>query len=249
MVGKKREDIVRECDNYLIFSLFEFCHNILKFNVHLNSAQKVKLYRHKHNLLNLFLRTTSFKHRKKYYNEVASSMHWIITQRWTPSKTLTTYWHIYLQRYFLQHDRANPAHAIKAESDRLQKKTFFIDEAVTVNMIKRIHSDIFQQVRFMLNDANVNVRIVRKKDSFCLVYCAANLSYKVIIISAVLLVCKVQLSHRTSWLMQKYSSLDCQSIPLEAWLETLEARFTSSRRETWTKIMRNCLRGNSNRDS
>ena len=46
----------------------------------------------------------------------------------------------------------------------------------------------------MSSDVNVKVRLVRNKDSFCLMSGEANASYKVKIISAVLLVRKVQLS-------------------------------------------------------
>ena len=46
----------------------------------------------------------------------------------------------------------------------------------------------------MLNEVNVKVRLVRNKDSFCLMSSEAYASYKVKIISAVLLVRKVQLS-------------------------------------------------------
>ena len=46
----------------------------------------------------------------------------------------------------------------------------------------------------MLNEVNVKVRLVRNKDSFCLMSGETNSSYKVKLISAVLLVRKVQLS-------------------------------------------------------
>ena len=45
----------------------------------------------------------------------------------------------------------------------------------------------------MLNEVNVKVRLVRNKDSFCLMSGEANPSYKVKLISVVLLVSKVQL--------------------------------------------------------
>ena len=61
-------------------------------------------------------------------------------------------------------------------------------------MIGRIHSDIFFQDRYMLNEVNVKVRLVRNQDSFCLMSGEANPSYKVKLISAVLLVRKMQLS-------------------------------------------------------
>ena len=61
-------------------------------------------------------------------------------------------------------------------------------------MIGRIHSDILFQDRYMLNEVKVKVRLVRNKDSFFLMSGEANPSYKVKLISAVLLVRKVQLS-------------------------------------------------------
>ena len=46
----------------------------------------------------------------------------------------------------------------------------------------------------MLNEVNVKVRLVTNKDSFCLMSGEANPSYKIKLISAVLLVRKMQLS-------------------------------------------------------
>ena len=64
-VGKKRRDIIRKCDNDLICSLSECCHNVLKGNVLLTPAQKVKLRRHKNNLRKLSNKKTSIKEKKK----------------------------------------------------------------------------------------------------------------------------------------------------------------------------------------
>ena len=92
-------------------------------------------------------------------------------------------------------DRSNPDHANAGERNYgLQKRASLMDRGVTVDMIGRIHPDIFFQDRYMLNEVNVKVRLVKSKDSFCLMSGEANPSYKVKIISAVLLVCKVQLS-------------------------------------------------------
>ena len=89
-------------------------------------------------------------------------------------------------------DRSNPDHANAGERNYgLQKRSSFTDRGVIVDMIDRIHSDIFFQDRYMLN---VKVRLVRNKDSFCLMSGEANSSYKVKLVSAVLLVRKVQLS-------------------------------------------------------
>ena len=92
-------------------------------------------------------------------------------------------------------DRPNPDHANAAETNYgLQKRAGFTDRGAIVDMIGRIHSDIFFQDRYMLNEVNIKVRLVRNKDSFCLISGEANPSYKVKLISAVLLVRKVQLS-------------------------------------------------------
>ena len=107
-------------------------------------------------------------------------------------------------------DRPNPTHTNEEERNfGLQKRASFTDEGVIVDLIGRIHSDVFFQDRFMLNEVNVKFRFVRYKDSFCVMSGEANASYKVKIISAVLLVRKVQLSPSSSWLTQKRSSLDC----------------------------------------
>ena len=85
-------------------------------------------------------------------------------------------------------DRPNPDHANAGEMNYgLQKRAAFTDRGATVDMIGRIHLDIFFQDRYMLNKVNVRVRLVRNKDSFCLMSDEANPSYKVKLISAVLL--------------------------------------------------------------
>ena len=65
IVGKKRRDIIRKCDNDLICLLLECCHNVLKGNVPLTPAQKVKRRRQKHNLRKLSIKKTSIKAKKK----------------------------------------------------------------------------------------------------------------------------------------------------------------------------------------
>ena len=92
-------------------------------------------------------------------------------------------------------DRPNPDHSNAGETNYgLQNRPAFTNRGATVDMIGRIHSEIVFQDRYMPNDVNVKVRLVRNKNSFCLISGEANSSYKVKLISAVLLVCKVQLS-------------------------------------------------------
>ena len=67
-------------------------------------------------------------------------------------------------------DRHNPVHANEVERNfGLQKRASFTHEGATVDMIGRIPSDIIFQDRFILNKLNVKVRLVRNKDSFCLI--------------------------------------------------------------------------------
>ena len=93
-------------------------------------------------------------------------------------------------------DRPNPDHANAGKMNYgLRKRASFTDRGATVDMIGHIHSDIFFPDRYMLNEVNVKVRLVRNKDSFCLMSSGeAHPAYKVKLISAVLLVRKVQLS-------------------------------------------------------
>ena len=63
-----------------------------------------------------------------------------------------------------------------------------------VEMMSRLHVDLFMQDRFLLNGVTVRVRLVRSKDTFLLMTGGANPDYKVCIVDAVLFVRKSVLS-------------------------------------------------------
>ena len=63
-----------------------------------------------------------------------------------------------------------------------------------VEMMDRLHVDLFMQDRFLLNGVTVRVRLVRSKDTFSLMAGGANPDYKVCIVDAVLFVRKAVLS-------------------------------------------------------
>jgi hypothetical protein len=88
-------------------------------------------------------------------------------------------------------DIANP-HAA-ANNDGLNKRARFTGGSRTVDMIGRIHSDIFFQDRYMLNEVNTRIRLVRSKDAFCLMAVGAT-AYKTKIVEAVLVIRKVKIS-------------------------------------------------------
>ena len=63
----------------------------------------------------------------------------------------------------------------------------------TFDMVGIIHSDLFFQSKFLLNDINIKVRLVRNKDSFCLMG-AVDATFKIRIVDCKLHVRKVRLS-------------------------------------------------------
>jgi len=60
-----------------------------------------------------------------------------------------------------------------------------------VDMTGRLHADIFFQDRYMLNEVNVKIKLVRSKDAFCVM---SETDYKVMITKAAMFMRKVKLS-------------------------------------------------------
>ena len=58
-------------------------------------------------------------------------------------------------------------------------------------MLGRIHADMFFQDRYLLNEVNVKIKLVRSRNSFCLM---AGEEFEVKILSAIMFVRKVKLS-------------------------------------------------------
>ena len=69
-----------------------------------------------------------------------------------------------------------------------------IAESRVVEMMGRLHVDLFLQERFLLNGVSVKIRLVRSKDSFSLMAGGQNPDYKVQIVDAVLFARKAVLS-------------------------------------------------------
>jgi len=67
----------------------------------------------------------------------------------------------------------------------------FIAESRSVDMIGRIHADLFFQDRYIINQVNVKVRLIRSRDIFSLMGAA---QHKVVIENAILYIRKVKLS-------------------------------------------------------
>jgi len=69
----------------------------------------------------------------------------------------------------------------------------FIAESRSVDMIGRIHADLFFQDRYIINEVNVKIRLIPSRDAFSLMGAA---QHKVVIEKAVLHVRKVKLSSK-----------------------------------------------------
>jgi hypothetical protein len=91
-------------------------------------------------------------------------------------------------------DKPNPLAATAAERNSgLVTRALFTSESKEVDLIGRIHSDIFFQQRYMLNEVNTKIKLIRSKDAFCLSAIGGQ-AFKVNISSAAMLIRKVKVS-------------------------------------------------------
>src|SRR3984885_11216176 len=87
----------------------------------------------------------------------------------------------------------NP-HDPNGQNIGFKRRSALTEEGRVVDMIGGIHSDLFFQDRFLPNDVNIRIRLVRNKDAFCLMSSAAAPAYKIRILECKLYVRKVKLS-------------------------------------------------------
>lgn len=90
-------------------------------------------------------------------------------------------------------DVANPAAVGDDRNNGLTKRAAFTERSREVDLIGRVHSDIFFQERYMLNEVTTRIKLSRNKDAFCLM-ASGDQSYKVQITSAAMLIRKVKIS-------------------------------------------------------
>jgi hypothetical protein len=75
----------------------------------------------------------------------------------------------------------------------LVKRQTFAAMSSEIDMIGRIHSDIFFQERYTLNEVNVKIKLIRSNDAFCLMSIGET-QFKVVVTFASLLIRKVKIS-------------------------------------------------------
>jgi hypothetical protein len=91
-------------------------------------------------------------------------------------------------------DKPNPFAAAAADKNSgLAERAAFTNASKEVELLGRIHSDIFFQHRYMLNEITIRIKLHRSKDKFCLMAEGAE-QYKILITDAVLLIRKVKIS-------------------------------------------------------
>jgi hypothetical protein len=91
-------------------------------------------------------------------------------------------------------DKPNPFAPDDANKNSgLIKRQTFPTTSSEINMIGRICSDIFFQERYMLNEVNVRIKLIRGNDAFCLMSTGAT-QFKVVVTFASLLIRKVKIS-------------------------------------------------------
>ena len=83
--------------------------------------------------------------------------------------------------------------AAAGENKRLVKRASFTKSSNIVDMMGRIHSEIFFQEKLLMNGISVRIRLVRSKDSFSLVSTDVAPAFKIKIVRAVLRTKKVRI--------------------------------------------------------
>src|ERR1700733_11159220 len=85
----------------------------------------------------------------------------------------------------------NP-HDANAQNIGFKSRSALTEEGRVVDMIGGIHSDLFFQDRFLPNDVNIRIRLVKNKDAFFLMSTGAAATYKIRILECKLYVRKVK---------------------------------------------------------
>ena len=76
----------------------------------------------------------------------------------------------------------------------MKRRVSFTNESKVVNMIGRLHGDIFNQEAYLLDMMKVRLRLHCSKNPFCLMCSEINLSFQVKLLDAVLKVRKMHIS-------------------------------------------------------
>lgn len=84
-----------------------------------------------------------------------------------------------------------PGHMEVADNEGLKKRSSFTNRSKIVDMMGHVHCDIFNQEKFLLNGVELKLRLIRSRDSFCLL---GDDGYKIQITEANLFVRRIKVS-------------------------------------------------------
>jgi hypothetical protein len=91
-------------------------------------------------------------------------------------------------------DKANPlAENADERNSGLVRRAAFTAQSRELDLMGRIHADIFFQPRYMLNEVNVKIKLTRSRDVFCLMSTGDH-AFKVKITAAAMIIRKVKVS-------------------------------------------------------
>ena len=93
-------------------------------------------------------------------------------------------------------DEPDPTKANADANLGLNKRGSFTSESKVVGMIGRLHGDIFNQEKHLLDMMKVRLRLQRNKNQFCLMCSETNPNFKVKVLDAVLKVRKEHISSK-----------------------------------------------------
>ena len=130
------------------------------------------------------------------FNQVDVSLKWKINTSSTPTypframiETLLSYGHdakksqlssaLYYKDTAGKMDVVDPTIADADANVGLKSRYALTQRSRVVDMIGRLHSDIFFQNKYMLNGVNMKIKLIRSKAEFCLVSSAEDPDYKV----------------------------------------------------------------------
>ena len=87
-------------------------------------------------------------------------------------------------------DEHNPTKANADANMGLKERASFTCESKVLDVIGRLHGDIFNQEKYLLEMVKVRLRLHHRKNQFCLMCSETNLNFKVKVLDAVLKVRK-----------------------------------------------------------
>ena len=98
-------------------------------------------------------------------------------------------------------------------NEGLQERGKHTKESAAVEMVGRLHCDLFSQERLMINKVPIRIKLIRSKDTFSIM--AADDNFKVVILSAVIHVRRVNLAESVFNAHQKALSLGPAKYPIK----------------------------------